>query len=492
MTARQMRIRVALVFGVWALLNVYVGTHLAAGTAGLGRGLAWVGALALAGLPIATLIAGRRGPLRPVLGWTGFTALGLSSLLVVACGSSKPAPTPPPPPPTPTPKPVDTAHHEEPTKASEEVTPGPQKPIKNATLASIGLDPEALDRNADPCDDFYEFACGGWVAKTEIPDDKPLAMRSFVAIDDRSIAAFGQWPWPRTTLARLIGTIAQSDPAAIGIDILMPEPDRLSAERLLDQIRQLDIEITVKLSKLRNNDEELAELIAHTPSVLPLAGTNDISGGVLRAPPIFVRDVEPKSASDRRIRVPEFKGVVSSLDELDRAASGRGLVSVLPNDGIVRRIPLLFDVNGTLAPALSVELLRVAQRAGAIQLQTRAGNVDEIAVGAWRTKAERDGAVRPYYSHTDPRRFVSAVDVLDGKVDDERFRRKVVLIGVTGLGLVDYQNTPLREPMTGTEVQAQVIENLVDGISCFARNIGCSMRRRRRSRCSRFPLRSLS
>ena len=157
-----------------------------------------------------------------------------------------------------------------------------------------------------------------------------------VAIDDRSIAAFGQWPWPRTTLARLIGTIAQSDPAAIGIDILMPEPDRLSAERLLDQIRQLDIEITVKLSKLRNNDEELAEVIARTPSVLPLAGTSDISGGVLRAPPILVRDMEPKSASDRRIHVPEFKGVVSSLDELDRAASGRGLVSVLPNDGIAR------------------------------------------------------------------------------------------------------------------------------------------------------------
>src|SRR5439155_897693 len=184
---------------------------------------------------------------------------------------------------------------------------------------------------------------------------------------------------------------------------------------------------------------------------------------VLREPPILVHDVAPNSASERRVHVPEFKGVVSSLDELDRAASGRGLVSVLPNDGIVRRIPLLFDVNGTLAPALSVELLRVAQRAGVIQLQTRAGNVDEIAVGAWRAKAERDGAVRPYYSHADPRRFVSAVDVLDGKVDDERFRRKVVLIGVTGLGLVDYQNTPLREPMTGTEVQAQVIENLVDG-----------------------------
>ena len=284
-----------------------------------------------------------------------------------------------------------------------------------------------------------------------------------VAIDDQSIAALGQWPWPRTTLARLIRAVAEADPAAIGVDILMPEADRLSADRLLEQIRQLDIEVTARLSTIRSNDEELARTIADTPTVLPLAGTSEAGGGVLRAPPILVRDAEPKSGLKRRVELPRFSGVVGSLDQLDREASGRGLISVLPTDGIVRRIPLLFDINGTLAPSLSLELLRVAQRAGAIQLQTRAGRVDEIAVGQWRTKAERDGAVRLYYSHADGRRFVSAVDVLDGKVADERLRRKVVLIGVTGLGLVDYQNTPLREPMTGTEVQAQALENLIDG-----------------------------
>src|SRR5438094_974544 len=78
-----MRIRVAIVFGVWTLLNVYVGAHLAAGAVGVGRVLAWAGALALAGLPIATLVLGRRGPLRPALGWIGFAVLGLSTLLVV-------------------------------------------------------------------------------------------------------------------------------------------------------------------------------------------------------------------------------------------------------------------------------------------------------------------------------------------------------------------------------------------------------------------------
>jgi serine phosphatase RsbU (regulator of sigma subunit) len=288
-----------------------------------------------------------------------------------------------------------------------------------------------------------------------------------VAIDDKSITALGQWPWPRSTLARLVRAISNAQPAAIGLDILMPEPDRLSAERLLDQIRQFDIEISARLSALPSTDEQLARALADTSTVLPLVATREPTGVVLRAAPILVRDTDPQPDAPQRLNVPRFNGVIGSLDELDRAASGRGLITVLPTDGIIRRVPLVFDINGTLAPALLIEVLRVAQQLDGFRLLARRSVPQQIAVGDWSTRLEEDGAVRPYYSHRDPRRFVSAIDVLDGKIDDERLRQKIVLIGATGLGLVDYQNTPLREPMTGTEIQAQLLENLLDGTLLF-------------------------
>ena len=300
------------------------------------------------------------------------------------------------------------------------------------------------------------------------PRDVSTLPAVIVAIDDKSITALGQWPWPRSTLARLIREISRAPPAVIGLDILMREPDRLSAERLLDQIRQFDIEISARLSAMPSTDEELARVLADTSAVLPLVGTREPSGVVLRMTPMLVRDTDPQhDAPPQRLDVPKFDGVIGSLDELDRAASGRGVISVLPTDGIIRRVPLVFDINGTLAPALSIELLRVAQHAEAFHLLTRRAVIKRIAAGDWSTTPEGDGAVRPYYSRRDPRRFVSAVDVLDGTIDNERLRQKVVLVGVTGLGLADYQNTPLRESITGTELQAQLLENLLDGTLLF-------------------------
>jgi serine phosphatase RsbU (regulator of sigma subunit) len=76
---------------------------------------------------------------------------------------------------------------------------------------------------------------------------------------------------------------------------------------------------------------------------------------------------------------------------------------------------------------------------------------------------ERDGTLRVYFSPHLEQRFVSAVDVLDGRVREAELRGQLVLIGLTGVALQELQNTPLGERMSGSEIHAQLLENLLEG-----------------------------
>jgi serine phosphatase RsbU (regulator of sigma subunit) len=296
------------------------------------------------------------------------------------------------------------------------------------------------------------------------PREIASAPATVVAIDEKSLAALGQWPWPRTVLADLIRAIARYQPAAIGVDILMPEADRLSPERLLARAREQDPILAGRLDLLPSNDAELGRAIAEAPVVIALAGADAPTGKTLRVPPVTVSDsaAGPGAAVAVAPRLVQFAGAVGSIDEIDGAAAGHGVISVGHAEDVIRRIPLFVSIGGTLAPALSVEMLRVALGLPRHRLHVDGAAVRGFALGDLAVRTESDGAVRVYYSKRDARRFVSAIDVLEGKADPVKLESKLVLIGLTGVGLLDYKVTPLGEPMPGSEIHAQLLENLFD------------------------------
>ena len=294
-----------------------------------------------------------------------------------------------------------------------------------------------------------------------VVDSSPVTI---VEIDDRSLATFGRWPWPRNLLAHLIHTIGGAEPAAIGVDVVMPEPDPLSPDNLLARIDP-DSALSGNLADLPSTDRELASALATSPTVLIMVESLAATTHPFRVAPVVMRDAGGRTASAAAAitRLPHFPGVIASLPLLNAAAKGWGFASVNDVRGTLRRIPLVADVGGTLVPALAVEMWRVAMHASTLRLMTSDGDVRGVRVGNRFFATEADGAARIWFSPHLPQRFVSAKDVLEGTVDASRFAHRFVLIGVTATGQGDYLYTPVGVPMPGTEIHAQLLENLYDG-----------------------------
>lgn len=288
------------------------------------------------------------------------------------------------------------------------------------------------------------------------PRERRSAPAVIVAIDEASLDRFGQWPWPRTMIAQLIDRLRAAGPAAIGVDILFAEADRLSPDWAPPFATHRSLQSATGTGRVLRYDSILASSIRAAPVTLGIAG---LETGAQPDSATFTPSLQ--KGADARGAMRRYLSALRSLPEIDTAAQGHGILSVDTEGGVVRRAPMVALVGANPVLPLSLETLRVASGEALFVVQGSAAGVESVGIGDLEVPTQQDGRVWVHFSPHNADRFVSAAEVLGGESDGAQFEHKLVLVGVTGLGLVDYPNTPLGR-MPGVEIHAQVLENVFD------------------------------
>lgn len=289
------------------------------------------------------------------------------------------------------------------------------------------------------------------------PRDRLSMPAVIVGIDESALEVAGQWPWPRTRVAELLARIQSQRPAAVGFDITFNEPDRLSPATLAASLPGLPSTIAEQLKLLPSNDSILAARISESPVVLAVVGEQDAGSGTLKGiAPLLADEVVGKALR-------QFAGFQGSLESITRSAFTQAVINGNSHQGVIRSAPILANVKGVQVPGLSLAMWQAAT-GSPILATAKGGGQAEMAVDQLRVPAAENGTFWIWFGHFDRKdRIVSAADVLLGKVKPDTFENKLVLVGATGLGLLDYKTTPLGEFVPGVDIHAQMIEQMYDG-----------------------------
>ncbi len=285
-------------------------------------------------------------------------------------------------------------------------------------------------------------------------------------IDEKSLANWGQWPWPRTILAQMVENLGEYGAAAIAFDMLFVEPDRYSPARLLNDPALAGVLTVERRAQKMDYDVLFGLEVANWPVVMGTAARLSHEGSQVTPKTGIIEIGENPTAG--LIAVPYWTPIAPPLD---RSAAGIGGVNVSPlgGTGIVRRVPVLWGgPNGPL-PGLGIEALRVAIGAPFILAE---GAPDEkgimlaVELGDFRLPTTENGEVWVRYRQDRPELYLSADDVMqnpDDPVLRAEIEGRIILVGTSAAGLFDMHQTSLGESVPGVSIHAQMLEQIITG-----------------------------
>ena len=299
-----------------------------------------------------------------------------------------------------------------------------------------------------------------------------------VDIDEKSLNAEGRMPWSRNKMALLVRQLFETYKVRVmGFDIVFAEPDTSSGLASLEELGKNELrdqpEFQAFLKRAREThdyDRIFADEIAKHPVVLGFfLGGKEEKSGVLPAPTF-----EDKSMGDAGWLFMHHvaSGYSGNIEALQRKATGAGhLYPALDVDGTTRRVPIFVKYDNGYYESMSFALTRTYLGNAPVRMQvippgplgSNVASIPWVQVGDLRIPLDdRMAALVPFRGATGAFRYVSATDVMRGRIGADELRDKIVIVGTSAQGLLDLRATPVREDFPGVEVHANLVSGFLD------------------------------
>jgi len=284
-----------------------------------------------------------------------------------------------------------------------------------------------------------------------------------VDIDDVSLSAGGQWPWPRYRMASLIQQIGEANPAVIGLDILFSEPDRTSLDNIKKSYKQdfgLDLNFEGASPGLLNNDG----YFGHVLSGMRVVGARYFFFDHVSKSEVATRSEFHVTGKTGILRLHDAPGVLNNTDEIASQLKYNGFLNNQPDpDGMLRRMPLLISHKGEIYPQLALATFMRSMALDSVVIDEDA-NGPLIRVGNYMIPISEDGTVVLRFNGQ-PALYpaIPAVDVLNGVAPLDVLKGKIVFVGSSAVALNDLHSTIFDTQSPGLMTHAALVENILSG-----------------------------
>lgn len=309
-----------------------------------------------------------------------------------------------------------------------------------------------------------------------------------VDIDEKSLEHVGHWPWGRDKMATLTRELFERQHIAVlGFDVLFAETDGSSGLTSLERLAQGALrgqpEFKKQLAQLApalDYDALFAQALHGRPAVLGYYMTIDRDARTKGTLPLPALPAERLRGLP--LRATSWDGYGSNIGELARAAPVAGFFnSVTDDDGVVRSLPLLAEHDGKYYESLALAMYRTEMGLPEVHPSfaqpTPAGDYDILQGIVLQQDGrqlvlpvdDRLSTLIPFRGPGDVNggsfRYVSASDVLEGKLPPRSLENRLVLVGSTTPGLLDLRVTPVGRTYPGVETHANMLSAFLDGRS---------------------------